>query len=76
MNTYNILGIVSDRFSKQVELISSKTGQSHHWEMKGYGLQSVSAIKTHEIDNRTTSGELNHANNSLLINAANYVIVL
>ena len=30
MNTYNILGIVSDRFSKQVELFSSKTGQSHH----------------------------------------------
>lgn len=40
------------------------------------GLQSLIAIKTHEIDNRTTSGELNHANNSLLINAANYVIVL
>ena len=41
MNTYNILEIVSNRFSKQVELISSKTGQSHqalgnhirHWEI-------------------------------------------
>ena len=76
MNTYNILEIVSNRFSKQVELISSKTGQSHHWEMKGYGLQSVSAIKIHEIDNRTTGGDLNHVNNSLSINATNYVIVL
>ena len=78
MNTYNILEIVSNRFSKQVELISSKTGQSHHWERKRIwvGLQSVSAIKTHEIDNRTTGGDLNHVNNSLLINATNYVIVL
>lgn len=79
MNTYNILEIVSNIFSKQVELISSKTGQSHQAlgnERIWVGLQSLRAIKTHEIDNRTTGGELNHVNNSLSINATNFVIVL
>lgn len=79
MNTYNILEIVSNIFSKQVELISSKTGQSHQAlgnERIWVGLQSLRTIKTHEIDNRTTGGELNHVNNSLSINATNFVIVL
>lgn len=69
MNTYNILEIANNRFSKQVELISSKTGQSHQALGNDMGY-------THEIDNRTTGGDLNHVNNSLLINATNYVIIL